>query len=220
MHSSAIRCHPSGALPAFPRPTELSRADFGIDAWKSVIGDRVELRMEVEATRSRTSDGDMTMKHDDARTKEPTTTQPSQSRPRSPPRHDHEKHRRPLGPGKPGLPLAHHAADPGPGHRRPDHGRASEDAEVFLGLHRAQVHRHHRAGAGARAAGLAPVCGQARTGAGHADLAGTHRQRYPLAAVRADPDHADFRLAVRLGQWPASVPLVRLVRHAQAEPAG
>jgi len=31
----------------------LSRADFGIDAWKSVIGDNVELRLEVEATRTR-----------------------------------------------------------------------------------------------------------------------------------------------------------------------
>lgn len=30
----------------------LSRADFGIDAWRSVIGDAVELRLEVEATRS------------------------------------------------------------------------------------------------------------------------------------------------------------------------
>jgi polyisoprenoid-binding protein YceI len=30
----------------------LSRAEFGIDAWKSVIGDAVELRLEVEASRS------------------------------------------------------------------------------------------------------------------------------------------------------------------------
>ena len=33
----------------------------------------------------------------------------------------------------------------------------------------------------------------------------------------ADPGHADFRLAVRLRQRAASVPLVRPVRHAQAE---
>lgn len=31
----------------------LSRSEFGVDAWKSMIGDAVELRLEVEATRSR-----------------------------------------------------------------------------------------------------------------------------------------------------------------------
>ena len=52
---NALKRHP---LPPFRRTAGfsatavLSRADFGIDAWKSVIGDRVELRMEVEATRS------------------------------------------------------------------------------------------------------------------------------------------------------------------------
>jgi polyisoprenoid-binding protein YceI len=58
---NALKRHP---LPPFRRTagfsatTVISRADFGIDAWKSVIGDRVELRMEVEATRSRTDDVD------------------------------------------------------------------------------------------------------------------------------------------------------------------
>ena len=37
----------------FSASTEISRADFGITAWKSVIGDRVELRIEAEAARSR-----------------------------------------------------------------------------------------------------------------------------------------------------------------------
>ncbi len=37
----------------FSATAALSRAEFGIDAWKSVIGDTVELRLEVEASRSR-----------------------------------------------------------------------------------------------------------------------------------------------------------------------
>lgn len=51
---NAVKRHP---LPPFRRTagfsatTTLSRADFGIDAWKSVIGDRVELRIEAEAVR-------------------------------------------------------------------------------------------------------------------------------------------------------------------------
>ncbi len=51
---NAVKRHP---LPPFRRTagfsatTALSRADFGIDAWKSVIGDRVELRIEAEAVR-------------------------------------------------------------------------------------------------------------------------------------------------------------------------
>lgn len=78
---NALKRHP---LPPFRRTagfsatTVISRADFGIDAWKSVIGDRVELRMEVEATRTRADDRD---NRDDApvqdaepgATKEPTT---------------------------------------------------------------------------------------------------------------------------------------------------
>lgn len=39
----------------FSATATLSRADFGIDAWRSVIGDAVELRLEVEASRSRAS---------------------------------------------------------------------------------------------------------------------------------------------------------------------
>ncbi|MET1163441.1 MAG: YceI family protein [Pseudoxanthomonas sp.] len=56
---NALKRHP---LPPFRRTAgfsataTLSRADFGIDAWKSVIGDSVELRLEVEATRSRNGD--------------------------------------------------------------------------------------------------------------------------------------------------------------------
>ena len=52
---NALKRHP---LPPFRRTAGfsataiLSRADFGIDAWKSVIGDSVELRLEVEATRT------------------------------------------------------------------------------------------------------------------------------------------------------------------------
>lgn len=53
---NALKRHP---LPPFRRTAgfsataTLSRAEFGIDAWKSVIGDSVELRLEVEATRAR-----------------------------------------------------------------------------------------------------------------------------------------------------------------------
>lgn len=53
---NALKRHP---LPPFRRTAgfsataTLSRAEFGIDAWKSVIGDSVELRLEVEATRTR-----------------------------------------------------------------------------------------------------------------------------------------------------------------------
>jgi len=58
---NALKRHP---LPPFRRTAGfsatamLSRADFGIDAWKSVIGDQVELRLEVEATRARKGDAD------------------------------------------------------------------------------------------------------------------------------------------------------------------
>lgn len=53
---NALKRHP---LPPFRRTagfsasTTISRAAFGIDAWKSVIGDDVEIRLEVEATRTR-----------------------------------------------------------------------------------------------------------------------------------------------------------------------
>lgn len=57
---NAAKRHP---LPPFRRTVgfsataTLSRKAFGIDAWPTVIGDRVELRIEAEAVRSR-SDGD------------------------------------------------------------------------------------------------------------------------------------------------------------------
>ncbi len=57
---NAAKRHP---LPPFRRTVGfsakamLSRKDFGIDAWPSVIGDAVELRIEAEATRSK-MDGD------------------------------------------------------------------------------------------------------------------------------------------------------------------
>lgn len=63
---NALKRHP---LPPFRRTAgfsataTLSRADFGIDAWKSVIGDSVELRLEVEATRTR-RDNDDNDEHD------------------------------------------------------------------------------------------------------------------------------------------------------------
>ncbi len=53
---NAIKRHP---LPPFRRTAgfsataTLSRADYGIDAWQSVIGDQVELRIEAEAVRDR-----------------------------------------------------------------------------------------------------------------------------------------------------------------------
>lgn len=60
---NAAKRHP---LPPFRRTvgfsatTTLSRKDFGIDAWSSVIGDAVELRIEAEATRAR-GEGDPPM---------------------------------------------------------------------------------------------------------------------------------------------------------------
>lgn len=56
---NAIKRHP---LPPFKRTAGfsasamISRADFGIDAWKSMIGDRVELRIEAEAVREGRAD--------------------------------------------------------------------------------------------------------------------------------------------------------------------
>ncbi|MEO6519971.1 MAG: YceI family protein [Pseudoxanthomonas sp.] len=71
---NALKRHP---LPPFRRTagfsatTVLSRAEFGIDAWKSVIGDRIELRLEVEATRSRASEPD-TSQQDGKEAAQPT----------------------------------------------------------------------------------------------------------------------------------------------------
>ena len=74
---NALKRHP---LPPFRRTAgfsataTLSRADFGIDAWKSVIGDRVELRLEVEATRTRKGGTDEAMDNDNDSEPTPTTT--------------------------------------------------------------------------------------------------------------------------------------------------
>ncbi len=59
-----LNAHKRHPMPPFRRTvgfsatTELSRAEFGIDVWKSVIGDRIELRIEAEATRARAGDAD------------------------------------------------------------------------------------------------------------------------------------------------------------------
>lgn len=58
---NALKRHP---MPPFRRTAgfsataTLSRADFGMDAWKNVIGDTVELRIEAEATRMRNDAGE------------------------------------------------------------------------------------------------------------------------------------------------------------------
>lgn len=58
---NGARRHP---LPPFRRTVgfsataTLARSDFGITAWRSMIGDTVQLRIEAEATRSRTAEGD------------------------------------------------------------------------------------------------------------------------------------------------------------------
>jgi polyisoprenoid-binding protein YceI len=78
---NALKRHP---LPPFRRTAgfsataTLSRAEFGIDAWKSVIGDRVELRLEVEATRTH-KDTDENDQHDEERDEEqpPATPTPT-----------------------------------------------------------------------------------------------------------------------------------------------
>lgn len=78
---NALKRHP---LPPFRRTAGfsatamLSRAEFGIDAWKSVIGDSVELRLEVEATRTR-KDTDENDQHDEERGEEqpPATPTPT-----------------------------------------------------------------------------------------------------------------------------------------------
>jgi polyisoprenoid-binding protein YceI len=76
---NALKRHP---LPPFRRTAGfsatamLSRAEFGIDAWKSVIGDSVELRLEVEATRTR-KDTDGNDQHDEERDEEPPPATPT-----------------------------------------------------------------------------------------------------------------------------------------------
>lgn len=77
---NALKRHP---LPPFRRTAgfsataTLSRADFGIDAWKSVIGDSVELRLEVEATRTRKGGADEATDSDDNDRAPTPTTEPT-----------------------------------------------------------------------------------------------------------------------------------------------
>jgi polyisoprenoid-binding protein YceI len=79
---NALKRHP---LPPFRRTAgfsataTLSRADFGIDAWKSVIGDSVELRLEVEATRSRKDDDDNNQHDEEQRNEEQPSVTPTQT---------------------------------------------------------------------------------------------------------------------------------------------
>jgi polyisoprenoid-binding protein YceI len=88
---NALKRHP---LPPFRRTAgfsataTLSRADFGIDAWKSVIGDSVELRLEVEATRTRKDDDDSddeeqqnVERHDTEQLPDPTIPTPEPATP-------------------------------------------------------------------------------------------------------------------------------------------
>ena len=72
----------------FSATATLSRAEFGIDAWKSVIGDAVELRLEVEASRSRggADAGDAPDAADDAAdTGLPAPETPVETTPAAPP---------------------------------------------------------------------------------------------------------------------------------------
>jgi polyisoprenoid-binding protein YceI len=87
---NAVKRHP---LPPFHRTAgfsataTLSRADFGITAWKNVIGDRVDLRIEAEALRDRgagePADEPAPPAGDAAPSAEPTTTQPDTQEPAS-----------------------------------------------------------------------------------------------------------------------------------------
>jgi len=85
---NALKRHP---LPPFRRTagfsatTMLSRKAFGIDAWPSVIGDSVELRIEAEATRSGRADGDDTTDLEtEADGAEPSATEATTARTPSP----------------------------------------------------------------------------------------------------------------------------------------
>lgn len=77
---NALKRHP---LPPFRRTVgfsataTLSRADFGIDAWKSLIGDRVELRLEVEATRTRKGDAEEATDNDELDPEPTQSTEPT-----------------------------------------------------------------------------------------------------------------------------------------------
>lgn len=81
---NAAKRHP---LPPFRRTvgfsatTTLSRKAFGIDAWPSVIGDTVELRIEAEATRQR--ERDAPPDPDEATTDDDDTAQDDDPAPRA-----------------------------------------------------------------------------------------------------------------------------------------
>lgn len=49
---------PFHRIAGFDATTTIHRSDFGIDSWKTVIGDEVEMRIEVEAVRADAGDGD------------------------------------------------------------------------------------------------------------------------------------------------------------------
>jgi polyisoprenoid-binding protein YceI len=73
---NAVKRHP---MPPFRRTagfsatTTLSRSAFGVDAWPSMIGDQVQLRIEAEAVRDRTAaDPQETPSVDDPGTPAPT----------------------------------------------------------------------------------------------------------------------------------------------------
>ncbi|VXB04565.1 conserved exported hypothetical protein [Luteimonas sp. 9C] len=72
----------------FSATATLSRAEFGIDAWKSVIGDSVELRLEVEASRSRgaaDADDDADAGDDAPDAEVPASDAPADETPAAPP---------------------------------------------------------------------------------------------------------------------------------------
>jgi polyisoprenoid-binding protein YceI len=87
---NAVKRHP---LPPFHRTAgfsataTLSRAEFGMTAWKNVIGDRVDLRIEAEALRYRgagePADEPAPPAGDAAPPAEPTTTEPATQEPAS-----------------------------------------------------------------------------------------------------------------------------------------
>jgi polyisoprenoid-binding protein YceI len=57
---NALKRHPLTfrRTAGFSAVLEVSRKDFGMDAWKSVIDDRVEIRVELQATRARGANDD------------------------------------------------------------------------------------------------------------------------------------------------------------------
>jgi polyisoprenoid-binding protein YceI len=98
---NALKRHP---LPPFRRTagfsatTTISRADFGIKAWPSVIGDRVELRIEAEAVRTARA-GEA-----DDRDDEPATPPAAPEVPAAPPAGEAAPATRPAGIAPPELP--------------------------------------------------------------------------------------------------------------------